>query len=208
MLCWSPIWTWVTNLVENESKQKDINRYNKQQPQLNNMDFFKQVITNPMFWGFLIGFIFFAIAWWSWLKTKLELRRLRIHLTDKLELEADKLSHMKGEIEGLKGENENLRMKINAGRTMGNQEEAERNLEIYARAEKIMMVNAPGFAPAWETAKENAITEIEAEEQGKNAPKKIFKKLFKGGASSNREVVDVLPEKAATTTQSADSSSS
>jgi len=162
------------------------------------MDFLKTVITNPMFWGFLIGFIFFSIAWWSWLKTKLELRRLRNHLTDKLELEADKLSHMKGEIEGLKGENENLRMKINAGRTMGNQEESERNLEIYARAEKVMMVNAPGFAPAWETAKENAINEIELEEQGRNAPKKIFKKLFKGGAG-NREVVEVLPQKSATT---------
>lgn len=171
------------------------------------MELFQKVISNPMFWGFLVGFIFFAIAWWSWLKTKLELRRLRIHLTDKLELEADKLGNMKSEIEGLKTENENLRMKINSGRTLGNQVEVERNLEIYARAEKTMMINAPGFAPAWETAKENAISIIEDEEQGKRAPKKIFKKLFKGGAGG-REVVEVLPEKATTTYEEATSSDS
>ena len=100
------------------------------------MDILKQVLTSPIFWGFLMGFALFCVAWWSWFKARIELRRLKTHLSDKLELEAEKLNQMKTEIETLKGENENLRMKVNAGRTQSEKIDLERNLEIYARAEK------------------------------------------------------------------------
>lgn len=163
------------------------------------METLKAVLTSKLFWGFLIGFAMFAVAWWHLVKAKLELKRLKNHLSDKLELEAEKLSEMKTEIGNLKNENENLRMKNVSNRSHSEKADLERNLEVYARAEKTMMINAPGFAPAWESAKDKAIEEMDAEEKGKNAPRKIFKKLFKG-SGANGEVIEALPDKTTTFT--------
>ena len=54
----------------------------------------------------------------------------------------------------------------------------QRDLEIFARAEKRMLINVPGFAPAWENAKHAAHTEIEDEESGKSVSKRVFAKFF------------------------------
>jgi hypothetical protein len=70
----------------------------------------------------------------------------------------------------------------------------QRELEILARAEKHMMINAPGFAPAWEMAKSQALSQLETEERGMSFPQKIFRKLL--GPSSNGQNV-ALPESAA-----------
>ena len=48
--------------------------------------------------------------------------------------------------------NENLRLKVAQMAEKPNAK-LEHELEVLARAEKSMMINAPGFAPAWETAK-------------------------------------------------------
>jgi uncharacterized UPF0160 family protein len=69
----------------------------------------------------------------------------------------------------------------------------QRELEILARAEKHMMINAPGFAPAWEMAKSQALSQIETEEKGMSFPQKIFRKLI-GPSSSATNVA--LPESA------------
>jgi hypothetical protein len=61
-----------------------------------------------------------------------------------------------------------------------------RDLEIYARAEKRMLINVPGFAPAWETAKSEAHGELVDEESGKSTPKKIFARLFGGGGGGEK----------------------
>jgi hypothetical protein len=67
---------------------------------------------------------------------------------------------------------------------------AVRDLEVFARAEKRLFVNVPGFAPAWETAKSEAAAELSEEEAGRSTPKRIFSRLF-GGAEKvqlpNRE---------------------
>jgi hypothetical protein len=60
-----------------------------------------------------------------------------------------------------------------------------------ARAEKHMMINAPGFAPAWELAKTQAQSQMETEERGMSFPQKIFRRLIGGtGATAT------LPESA------------
>ena len=164
-----------------------------------NMETIKTVVTHPFFWGFLLGFLFCVLSLVSHFKTRNELKRLKGHLSDKLEIEAEKMSEMKTQIEKLKGENENLRMKINSGRVQNDYQSLERELEIYARAEKGMVVNAPGFAQAWEKAKESAVGELEAEESGKILPRRIFKKFFtKGGTSIDAEVVEALPSESTT----------
>lgn len=161
---------------------------------LKTMETLQTIISSPFFWGLLTGLFLCVLSLISHAKTNKELKRLKGHLSDKLEIEAEKMSEMKGKIETLKAENENLRMKINSGRVQDDSQMLERELEIYARAEKAMVVNAPGFAQAWEKAKEAALVEVEAEESGKSLPRRIFKKFFtKTGAHVEAEVVDALP---------------
>lgn len=162
------------------------------------METLKTVLTNWFFWGFVLGFTFCVLSLISHWKTKGELRRLKGHLSDKLEIEAEKLAEMKGKLDTLKQENENLRMKVNSGRVQSDIASLERELEIFARAEKAMVLNAPGFAPAWEKAKEGALAEIENEESGKSLPRRLFKKFFsRGGSSVEMETVDALPSDSA-----------
>ena len=52
----------------------------------------------------------------------------------------------------------------------------------------------PGFAQAWEKAKEGALGEIEGEEAGKSLPRRIFKKFFsRGGSTVEADVIEALP---------------
>src|SRR3954470_3623780 len=113
-----------------------------------------------------------------------ELSRFRRHLSDKLEIEAETMKKIRVDQEGLRKENESLRIKVNALNELPDRK-LQRDLEIYARAEKKMLVQVPGFAPAWETAKAEAHTELMEEESGRSAPRRIFSRLFGGGNSGN-----------------------
>lgn len=158
------------------------------------MDLLKTILTHWFFWGFVLGFFLCILSVLSHQKTKREFRRLKGHLGDKLEIEAEKLGEMKSQIDTLKTENENLRMKVNSGRVQSDVTSLERELELYARAEKVMVMNAPGFAQAWEKAKEAALCELEAEESGKSLPRRIFKRFFtKGNPAVDAEVIEALP---------------
>ena len=157
------------------------------------MDFLKAILTSPAFYGFLAGMFLCVLSLIAHFKTKRELKRLKGHLSDKLELEAEKMTEMKDNITDLKKENDNLRMKINAGRVQDDAQAMEHELEIFARAEKTMVMNAPGFAQAWEKAKESAYDELEEEEQGKSLPRRIFKHFFGKSGGGNAEVVEALP---------------
>lgn len=135
--------------------------------------------------GFYLGCVFLVIACYNYLKLKSEMSRFRRHLSDKLEIEAETMKKIKSEQEVLRKENESLRVKVNALNELPDRK-LQRDLEIYARAEKRMLLNVPGFAPAWETAKTDAHTELSDEEAGKAAPKRIFARLFGGGASTTQ----------------------
>jgi hypothetical protein len=132
--------------------------------------------------GFYLGCVFLAIACYNYLRLKVELGRFRRHLSDKLEIEAETMKKTKAEQEVLRKENESLRVKVNALNEIPDRK-LQRDLEIYARAEKRMLLNVPGFAPAWETAKSEAHNELSEEEAGKAAPKRIFARLFGGGST-------------------------
>ena len=64
------------------------------------------------------------------------------------------------ELEGLKKQNENLRVTVATLKTKTEKSEL-RTLHIYDKAIRLMIVRAPGFAPVWETT----LTEAEAEMQ-------------------------------------------
>lgn len=140
------------------------------------------VLTSPFVWGFALGFLFFVLSFIAHWKTKRELHRYQKHLSDKLELEARQYEQVRQEKDTLARENENLRLRIGQ-LTEKPDQKILRDIEVLVRAEKRMMINAPGFAAAWETAKADASRELDAEERGKSIPKRLFTRLFGNGAA-------------------------
>lgn len=144
-----------------------------------------QILANPFTWGLGLGLLFTVLALYNYVRLKGELGRFRRHLSDKLEIEAETMKKIKGDQETLRRENEGLRIKVNALNELPDRK-LQRDLEVYARAEKKMIMQAPGFAPVWETAKGEAHTELMEEESGRSAPRRIFSRLFGGGGTGTQ----------------------
>src|SRR5688572_2203147 len=142
--------------------------------------------------GFALGFLLFIAQFRAHWKTKGEFRRYKKMLGDKMELEHRQLNDLNKERETMKKENENLRLQVSRLNDRSDNK-LQREMEIYARAEKQMMINAPGFAPAWEIAKSQSLSQLEAEEKGNSFPQRIFRKLVGGGTTAT------LPMDATTT---------
>lgn len=153
---------------------------------------------HPFALGLYLGGIFLVLSLYQYFRLKGELARFRRHLSDKLEIEAETMKKIKSEQETLRRENESLRIKVNALNEAPDRK-VGRDLEIYARAEKRMLLSVPGFAPAWETAKSEARCEMTEEESGKTSPKRIFARLF--GSSHNQAAA--LPAREGTVTNGA-----
>lgn len=156
---------------------------------------FKELLSplNTFIYGFLLCGIFLVQSLYGHWKTKRELKRYKGMLSDKLDLDSKQSQDINKERASLKQENENLRMQI-ARLNERPDNKMQRELEILARAEKQMVISAPGFAPAWEMAKSTALGQLESEEKGHSFPQKIFRKLI-GSGSTQTNVA--LPESAA-----------
>ena len=133
------------------------------------------------FWGLgvglflgLIGIVLAILRLWE---TRREVSRLRRHLADKMELEADATNRLKADLQNLKSQNENLRMKV-SGLSQLPDRKQQRDLEVYARAERYMVSQSPGFPAVWEQAKQTAVGELETEEQGHSLPRRVFNALI------------------------------
>lgn len=148
---------------------------------------------NTFVYGFGFCAIFLVMSILSHWKTKREFKRYKAHLSDKLDLDSKQIQDINKERARLNQEAENLRMQVTRLNERPDNK-MSRELEIMARAEKHMMINAPGFAPAWEMAKSQALAQLESEESGMTFPQKIFRKLL-GPSSSGQGVA--LPEAAA-----------
>jgi hypothetical protein len=159
------------------------------------MDAIKDFFSHPFVWGLCLGLLFFVLSFWGHFKTKREYRRYRRHLSDKLELEARQYEVIRKEKETLTKENENLRLRVGQLSEKPDQK-VMRDMEILTRAEKRMMIQAPGFAGAWEAAKSAAAEEVSAEDQGRSLPKRLFSRLFGSGSSR-----DALPQESSSTSQ-------
>jgi hypothetical protein len=136
----------------------------------------------------LIGIAFALLRLWD---TKGEVKRLKRHLADKLELEAEATNRLRLDLQELKQQNENLRIKV-ANLNQYPDRRLQRELEIYARAERFMVSSSPGFPAVWEEAKRSAVTGLEEEETGKSLPRRVFNALLNrpSSKSSNSEHVD------------------
>jgi cell division protein FtsB len=150
------------------------------------MEFFN----DHFYWGLgigaglgLIGIIFGVIRL---LETKGEVKRLKRHLADKLELEADATGRLRQDLQELKQNNENLRVKV-ASLNQYPDKRLQRELEIYARAERYMVSTSPGFPAVWEEAKKSAIGDLEQEENGRSLPKRVFNALLNRPSSRSSD---------------------
>lgn len=146
-----------------------------------------EIFNNPLNtfgMGFALGCVFLVMALWNHWKTKGEFKRYKSHLSDKLELDAKQLQDTNKERARLSQENEHLRIQVNRLNERP-ENKLQRELEVLARAEKHMLINAPGFAPAWEMAKSQALSQMETEEKGMSFPQKIFRKLIGPGSNGN-----------------------
>lgn len=140
---------------------------------------------NTFLMGFALGAVFLIMAMYSHWKTKREFKRYQRHLSDKLELDSRNIQELNKERAKLAQESEHLRLQV-ARLNEKPENKLQRELEILARAEKHMMINAPGFAPAWEMAKSQAMSQLETEEKGMSFPQKIFRKLLGPSSSGNQ----------------------
>ncbi len=147
------------------------------------MEFVINILKSPFAWGLAIGLGFFVYTLFRLGVSSRELSRYKRMLSDKMEVEAELMQRLKLERQKLEKENENLRVEVSILSEKPNAK-IENELEILLRAEKSMVMNAPGFPAAWETAKANAADEIANEFAGKSMPKRIFKKLFRRGTSN------------------------
>jgi hypothetical protein len=94
----------------------------------------------------------------------------------------DAFRNLQDELQGANTERENLRVKIqNLLQTPERQR--LRHLEVLNRAEQRLTVTAPGFAPAWQTAKNEATLELEEEERGRSAPRQVLHHLMNTGSA-------------------------
>ena len=147
----------------------------------------KEILLHPFALGFYTGCIFLLIALYHQVRLKMEHARYRRMLSDKMEIDATAVSKQKGELEALRKESENLRIKVQSLSAQPEQKLA-REVEIFARAEKKMTVAAPGFASPWEQAKQAAWQELSEEETGKSAPRTLFQRFFGGTSEPTRSL--------------------
>ena len=91
---------------------------------------------------------------------KQEIARLRSMLTDRMDLESDGLSKLKGEIADLKVQNENLRISLRTYAQKPGRKEVSR-LHVYQQAADRLTINSPGFGAAWQAALKESEDEFE-----------------------------------------------
>jgi hypothetical protein len=100
---------------------------------------------------------------------------------------------IQSELQAARAEHDHLRVKIQSLLQSADRQKL-RQLEVLLRAEQRLTLTAPGFAPAWQTAKNEASVEIEAEEQGKSAPKQMFSHVVQTGSNWLSKLRSALPD--------------
>jgi hypothetical protein len=151
-----------------------------------------EFLNNYFYWGLGIGaglgllcILFISLRFWD---AKREVSRLKRHLADKLELEAEATNRLRQDLQEFKQQNENLRIKV-ANLNQLPERRLQRDLEVFARAERIMTTSAPGFPAIWEEAKQSATADLELEESGRSLSKRVFNALLnRSGKVSDPDV--------------------
>ncbi|MEM9675315.1 MAG: hypothetical protein AAF992_22175 [Bacteroidota bacterium] len=150
------------------------------------------VYIQPFLIGLGVGLILLLIVYISE-RTKRgalknEIKTLKNHLQNKMEIEAEATENRRKELERLKKENENLRITNQSLAQKPGRREVM-NMHVYQRAIAIMTESAQGFAPMWQRALREAEAEIEKSDQGASSfIKKIIPTQIFGGSSDTKKL--------------------
>jgi Fe-S cluster assembly iron-binding protein IscA len=131
--------------------------------------------------GIVIGWILnFIKSFFTIKKYKKELKDYQDHLERQMKITDAGNKMLMEEMNTLRKDNENLRISV---KTLGQKPgRAElRLLNVYDKALRKMMLQAPGFSSAWETSLQEAEAEYEDNETGL---KSIVGKVFGSGATN------------------------
>ncbi|AZQ62430.1 hypothetical protein EI427_09325 [Flammeovirga pectinis] len=134
--------------------------------------------------GLIIAFLVQVKDWIKQSSLKSEIKRLKAHLHDKLEIDAEAITGKKDEINRLKRENENLRV---TNKTLFSKPGRQEVLTFHAYQTAIDKLNSNmmGFGPAWQDALKEANKEIQEYEEGQRSfVKKVLPKGLFGSSSA------------------------
>jgi hypothetical protein len=127
--------------------------------------------------GLGVGLVFLLLNQIKCWKLGREFNRYKLHLSDKMELEAKQLIDIKKQLEKIVKENEQLRVKIEQTKSLPDQQ-MKRDLELMSRVVKQLTTAAPGFIHSWEQTLQTAEQELQLEEQGKKPAQTWYRRLL------------------------------
>ncbi|ANQ47919.1 hypothetical protein MY04_0537 [Flammeovirga sp. MY04] len=138
-----------------------------------------------LFFGLLAGLAVALVVqvkgWFKQAYQNKEIKRLKSHLHDKMEIDAEAMSSKKGEIERLKRENENLRVTNKALMNKPGRQEMMTYHAFQIAIDKLNS-NMMGFGPAWQDAFKEAKEDVKSIEEGEQSfMKKVLPKGLFGG---------------------------
>ncbi|MEH0158590.1 hypothetical protein V6R21_31405 [Limibacter armeniacum] len=110
---------------------------------------------------------------------KKEIKDLKKHLHQKMELDAEAIDQRKKEMEMLKKENENLRISNQVLMQKPGRKEMI-TLQVYQKAIDSLSGSLIGFPPAWQKALQESQLEVKEIEEGKSFIRKILPSTFFG----------------------------
>lgn len=134
--------------------------------------------------GSCLAIAAFINGWWRRRELQREISRLRSHLHTQMEISHEGADKLKIDLETLRSQNENLRITLKTWQQKPGRAE-QRNLQIYDRAVRSILVSTPGFASAWENALQRAEQDVAAADRGLVA---FTKRLILPSASVPRVV--------------------
>ena len=127
-----------------------------------------ELLNNPVIVGILASlsgaFIAFLLFQIEKIKYRKEIKELKKHLNNQMEITAEGTKTIREELEKMKKQNENLRISLRTLQQKPDRKEI-RLLYIYDKALSKLIENAPGFGPMWVKSVKEAeedYTEVES----------------------------------------------
>jgi chromosome segregation ATPase len=139
-------------------------------------------LTHPVTLGFYAGLVPAAIFRVQLYLSRRDLQKSKDSQFAQLKTLTDAFQKLQEDLKGASAEKENLRVKIQS-LLQSPDKQRLKLLEVLNRAEQRLTLSAPGFAPAWQNAKNEALAEIEQEERGRSAPKQVLHQLMNTGSA-------------------------
>ena len=135
-----------------------------------------EILKSPFTWGLLTGLLIAVFIWKGGFtarrvaareikRLEAELKELQGHLNTQLKINASGNESLRAELEGLRQQNENLRVNLAAMQQKPGRAE-QRLLQVQEIAIRRMREQAPGFAAAWEKALREGEAELQAADSG------------------------------------------